>query len=1083
MLYNYYKYYFESGDNLSSNFSFFHGKWDVLANLGETAEKNLYHDPHTTIMKLRLFGETLTKFILASENIQEAFGTTQADRINTLRREGLLEPELVDIFETLRRKGNLAVHEAGFGSSEEAKSLVHLTFRLSVWFMEVYGDYEFVAPEYIEQQQQEAINPEQLQNEYDEKVKKLEEELEKIRKQAETEQPDVKNERKKVSKNFIRGQQLTEAETRIIIDGKLRAAGWEANTTSLNHHKHGTLPRKNHNMAIAEWKVDGGRADYALFVGLNLVGLIEAKAKKINIPASLESQTKVYAKNVIQLENEIITPTTGTYKVPFLYATNGRPYLKQLKEESGIWFWDSRKRKEHARPLEGWHSPDDLQLLLSQDDVDANKKLQAEDITKFGLRSYQQSAVLSAEAALIEGQRKMLIAMATGTGKTRTAIALMYRLIKSKKCRRILFLVDRNSLGQQTEDALKDTKIEGYSFADIYDIKSLEDMTPDVETKVHIATVQGMVRRLFYNEAEKIPSVGQYDFIIVDEAHRGYTSDREMSEDELQFRDQNEYISQYRRVIDYFDAACLGLTATPALHTTEIFGMPIYKYSYSEAVLDGFLVDHEPPYLFQTELSQLGITFEKDEEVEVYDVDKGEVELEKMEDTVHFEVEQFNRRVITEPFNRAVLNKLTEYIDPTGKEKTLIFAATDQHADLVVRLLKEAFKERGDDIEDDAIVKITASIYKPLSMIKRLKNERLPNVVVTVDLLTTGIDVPSITNLVFLRRIQSRILYDQMLGRATRLCTEIGKTHFNIYDAVGIYNRLQSYTEMKPVVKQPNISIGELYESLANSTTEDEATFFRDQLVAKLQRRKQRLNDEAQQKFKELSNGKSLDEWVKEIQSYTPKEAKQHSVLFGYIETYRVQSEKRYISNHEDKVTEVTRGYGEGNNRPEDYLDGFASFIQENLNIIPALHVVCTRPKDLTRQDLRELITILETKGFKQSHLQTAWKQTKNEDIAADIISFIRQAALGEALVEHETRIKRAMQKVYSLHDWTPRQKKWLERIEKQLLQVPVLAPTPQNAFSEEPFRSQGGYNTLKREFGDLIDNVVYTINENLYVS
>ncbi len=265
----------------------------------------------------------------------------------------------------------------------------------------------------------------------------------------------------------------------------------------------------------------------------------------------------------------------------------------------------------------------------------------------------------------------MLIAMATGTGKTRTAIALMYRLIKSKKCRRILFLVDRSSLGRQTEDALKDTKIEGYSFADIYDVKSLEDMTPEVETKVHIATVQGMVRRLFYNDNEQLPSVGQYDFIIVDEAHRGYTSDREMSEEELLFRDQNDYISQYRRVIDYFDAACLGLTATPALHTTEIFGMPIFKYSYSEAVLDGYLVDHEPPYLFQTELAKAGITFEKDTEVEVYDVDNGEVQLEKMEDTVHFEVEQFNRRVITEPFNRAVLTRLAEYIDPTGKKRRL----------------------------------------------------------------------------------------------------------------------------------------------------------------------------------------------------------------------------------------------------------------------------------------------------------------------------------------------------------------------------------------------------------------------------
>lgn len=836
-------------------------------------------------------------------------------------------------------------------------------------------------------------------------------------------------------------------------------------------------------MAIAEWKVDGGRVDYALFMGLQLVGLIEAKAQKKNIPGILESQTKEYAKNVIQHGKESITPTTGKYKVPFLYATNGRPYLKQLQEGSGIWFWDSRKPLEHARPLEGWHSPADLQLLLSQDDADANKRLEEEDITKFGLRHYQQNAVLATEAALKEGQRRMLAAMATGTGKTRTAIALMYRLIKTKKCRRILFLVDRKSLGKQTEDALKDTKIEGYSFSDIYDVKALEDMTPDVETKVQIATVQGMVRRLFYNESENMPSVGQYDFIIVDEAHRGYTSDREMSEEELTFRDQYDYISQYRRVIDYFDAACLGLTATPALHTTEIFGMPIYKYSYSEAVLDGYLVDHEPPYLFKTELSQAGISFEKEEEVEVFDVDSAEIQLEKMEDTIRFEVEQFNKKVITEPFNRAVLNKLTDYIDPTSKEKTLIFAATDQHADLIVRLLKEAFKERGDEVEDDAIVKITGYIYKPLETIKRFKNERLPNIVVTVDLLTTGIDVPAITNLVFLRRIQSRILYDQMLGRATRLCPEIGKTHFNIYDAVGIYDKLQSYTEMKPVVKQQNYTISQLHESLSNATSEEEEAFYRDQLVAKIQRRKQRFNEQGKQKFEELSNGKSLDEWVKEVQSHSSQDAKKDSVLFEFVEAFRAKGEKRYISKKEDEVTDVVRGYGEGNSRPEDYLDGFVQFIKENINEIPALQLVCTRPKDLTRQDLRELITILETKGFKQSHLQTAWKQTRNQDITADIISFIRQAALGEALVDHDTRIKNAMQKVYSLNDWTPRQKKWLERIEKQLLQVPVLAPTPQDAFSEEPFLSRGGYKMLKREFGDYIDKVVTTINDSLYIS
>lgn len=1070
-----------------SNFSFFKGDWEVLAKLGESAERNLYNDPHTSIIKLRLLGESIAKAVLASDNIRESYDTKQVDRLNTMKEEGLAEPEMLDIFHTLRRKGNSASYEASYGTTEEAKQLLALAYQIAIWFMEVYIDWEFVAPTYREPEREESskelqLKVQALEEEIAKKEKELLKQLDTIIDDAITK--DVRVRRKEKSKLHIQKHRLSEAQTRVLIDDKLRAAGWIVDTEKYNYKKHKTMPEKNKNMAIAEWKVGSKYADYALLIGLQLVGIVEAKAKHRDIPSALESQTKVYAREVQATEGIELLPSNGEYKVPFLYASNGRPYLRQLEDQSGIWFWDARNQMRRAHALEGWHSPADLKLLLDVDDEEANERLKNEDITKFGLRDYQQKAVLAAEEALMQGARKMLVAMATGTGKTRTAIALMYRLIKAKKCRRILFLVDRNSLGQQTADALKDSKMENdLSFTSIYDVKSVEDMTPDVETKVQIATVQGMVRRLFYSDNEQLPSVGQYDFIIVDEAHRGYTSDREMTDDELLFRDQNDYVSQYRRVIDYFDAAVLGLTATPALHTTEIFGSPIYKYSYTEAVLDGYLVDHEPPYLFETELQEHGIKFEKGEEVEVYDPEQGEIILEQLEDELKFEVEHFNKRVITEGFNRAILTKLTDYIDPESEEKTLIFAATDQHADLIVRLLKEAFEENGDEVSDDAIVKITGSIYHPNEMIKRFKNERLPNIVVTVDLLTTGIDVPAITNIVFLRRIKSRILYDQMLGRATRLCPDIGKSHFRIFDAVGIYNQLQKYTDMKPVVKQQKATIGELHESFVQAETQDEAQHFLDQLVAKVQRKKQTFNDEAKRQFEQLSKGVTVDEWAKEIKTYTPEQAQNHSILFDYVATYRTQRELQVISKHEDRAKDVKRGYGEGNERPADYLDGFVQFIRENMNDIPALQIVCTRPKDLTRKDLREIEVILATKHFKQEHLQTAWKQAKNEEIAADIISFIRQAALGEALVSTESRVKNAMQKVYSMHDWTPRQRKWLERIEKQLIEMPVLSPNPQDAFSEEPFKSQGGYNRLKKELGEEVDQIVKLINDSLYAS
>ena len=219
--------------------------------------------------------------------------------------------------------------------------------------------------------------------------------------------------------------------------------------------------------------------------------------------------------------------------------------------------------------------------------------------------------------------------MATGTGKTKISIALIYRLLKAQRFRRVLFLVDRSALGEQAANAFKDTRMENLqTFADIFGIKELDDQTPDTETAVHIATVQGMVQRVLYaGENQAPPPVDQYDCIIVDECHRGYLLDRELSDTELTFRGFEDYVSKYRRVIEYFDAVKVGLTATPALHTVEIFGQPIYTYSYRDAVIDGYLVDHEPPVQLTTYLSAHGITWQAGEEIKVYDSAANKIDL------------------------------------------------------------------------------------------------------------------------------------------------------------------------------------------------------------------------------------------------------------------------------------------------------------------------------------------------------------------------------------------------------------------------------------------------------------------------
>jgi len=1073
---------------MSGNFSFLSERWDILAQLGEMAERNVFIDPNTSLIKLRMFGETLTKYIYALEELTDTRELTQVERLNQLKQQDLLPQEVLDILHIIRKAGNRAAHEVGYGTTEEAVTHIQLAFKLSLWMMEVYGDWSFLALEFVtlskEHIQDNTEQLEQLTRSYEDRVKQLEAELQHVLESQQQVPTEMKNQRKAKSKEFLSMFDLNEAETRVIIDNQLRQAGWEVDSQKMRFGL-GIRPEKGRNLAIAEWRLKHGRADYALFCGLELVGIVEAKRYGKPVSSDIR-QAKDYAKEVIRHGDEIILGPYGDYQVPFLFSTNGREYLEQYKEQSGIWYLDARKFTNHSRSIYAWHSPEGLKQLLKQDIDKAKAGLEEDSLHYLNLRSYQEDAIRSVEQAITAGQRSILVAMATGTGKTRMAIGLIYRLIKHKRFNRILFLVDRSALGEQAESAFKDSRLENANtFTQIFELQSMQDKQPNLETKVHIATVQGMVKRLFYNDQDQdMPTIDQYDCILVDEAHRGYTLDKSMSDLEFQFRDHNDYVSKYRKVLDYFDAVRIGLTATPALHTTEIFNRPVFSYSYREAVIDGYLIDHEPPVQFETELKKNGIAWQVGEEVAIYDASTGQLDKEVLEDEVNIEVTQFNKSVITENFNRVILAELTKSIDPESDGKTLIFAATDDHADMIVRIFKEELEKQYGFVEDNAVMKITGSIKDPLQAIKLFKNERLPNIVVTVDLLTTGIDIPSITNIVFLRRVRSRILYEQMLGRATRRCDDIGKDHFMIYDAVGIYKSLLPYTDMKPIVTRPSITIEELVEELEQILEINQIKQHQDQILAKIQRKKRNWTDQHKQQFKALSGGLDIDTFIEDIKTLPPHEMSQklntEKSLVQFIDENKRRSGRIFISNHEDQLIGTTRGYGEAE-KPEDYLEGFEQFIKENMNLIPALSIICTRPSDLTRDELRKLKVALDQQGYSENYLQSAWRDAKNEDIAADIISFIRQKALGDPLISHEERIQRAMKSIFEMKVWSKVQKDWLKRIEKQLLKETVLDPIPEKAFDVEPFRSKGGYRQLNKIFDGELDTIVQTINFSLY--
>lgn len=771
--------------------------------------------------------------------------------------------------------------------------------------------------------------------------------------------------------------------------------------------------------------------------------------------------------------------------MPFLFATNGRPYLKQIETESGIWFRDCRATTNTARALSDWYTPDGLKAELDIDRVRADAALKTEPFNfGFPLRPYQQRAIETLETGLSAERRAMLVAMATGTGKTKLAIAFLYRMLATNRFRRVCFVVDRSALGTQTQDEFTTTKVVGMrAFADIFGLKGLGDKAPDVDTRVHICTIQGLVKRVLYaGDPASVPPIDQYDLMLIDECHRGYLLDREMSDAELEFRNQDDYVSKYRRVLEHFDAVKVGLTATPALHTADIFGDPVFTYSYREAVVDGFLIDHEPPHHIATQLSTGGITFDAGSQLELFDTTTGAIDLAQAPDELHFEVEQFNKAVITQPFNAAVCGELVNHIDPGLPGKTLIFAATDAHSDIVVAELKKAYTAAGIPIEDAAIKKLTGSVDRVGQHIRSFRNDANPKFAVTVDLLTTGIDIPSITNLVFLRRVNSRILYEQMLGRATRLCPEIGKETFRIFDAVGLYENLQQITDMKPVVVNPSISLTQLFDELAKATEDNHRRIIQDQIVVKLRRRLSKLSPAARERF-EAEVGEAPEATLDRIGNATPEAladwARSRPAIGPILDWDPASSGGRQlpISQHPDHVTAVTRGYGTPD-RPEDFLDSFAAFVRGNMNKIAALNVVVTRPRDLTREQLREVRLALDRENFSETNLRQAWKQAKNEDVAASIIGFIRQAALKEPLLPYDQRVERALAAILKKRAWTDPQRQWLKRIGEQLMKEIIV---DRSALDDTPFKEHGGFNRLNRQFNGELETILTDINEEFW--
>ena len=880
----------------------------------------------------------------------------------------------------------------------------------------------------------------------------------------------------------------SEATTRRLrVDKALRNAGWGPIVDFVKSANY-------QNGAVREYETLEGPADYILFHDGEALAVVEAK-KLSQGPQNVLSQAQRYARGFRGGEFKF-----GEYRLPFVYSTNGET----------IWFEDLRELSSRSRQLAKFHTPNALGELLLMEKEKADSWLATHPNDNPFLRTYQREAIESSERALSSGRRGMLLAMATGTGKTFVAISQIYRLLKSGFARRILFLVDRRALAAQAVGAFSSFEPEpGLKFDRIYEVYSQrfrrEDMPEEYKFDpnvlpadylinpkphhafVYVCTIQRMRINLFGREgmfsensgeseteddAEKLDiPIHAFDVVIADECHRGYTSTEE---------------GKWRQVLDHFDAVKIGLTATPAAHTTSYFKEIVYRYDYPRAVAAGYLVDYDAVSI-KSDITMKGMFLQEGEEVGISDTGTGKESFDVLEDEREYDTSDIEHKATAPDRNRKIVKEFARYALQQEKElghfpKTLVFAINDlqprvSHADQLVDTLRDEFG-RGDSF----VEKITGSptVDRPLKKIKQFRNRLLPAIVVTVDMLTTGVDVPKLENLVFLRPVKSRILFTQMLGRGTRRCEEINKTHFTVYDCFNgtlleYFRRATDFTEEPPV--KPTRTVREIVDAIYNNRDRD---YNLRALVKRLRRVEKNISAEGRDEFAELLPEGDIGAFVESLPTRIlgdwPGTIKiLRSASFQDLMEAYPRAPRAFVVAYgkEDMVSSeyVFRTTDGKELKPGDYLTRFEHFVRENPDHIDALSILLNKPSGFHTNELSDLRKKLASvpERFTEENLRRAYQND-----LADIISIVRHAANGEPLLSAEARVDQAIAKIKTGRKFTAEQEEWLQYIRDHLVRNLVIEHAD---FDYIPFSRHGGWQVANKVFQGKLELLLETIN------
>jgi type I restriction enzyme R subunit len=667
-------------------------------------------------------------------------------------------------------------------------------------------------------------------------------------------------------------------------------------------------------IAVKEYLTDVGPADYVLFVNKHAIGVIEAKRAEEGVRmTSHEEQTEDYASAKLKyLHNE---------KLAFGYESTG-----ELTR-----FTDYRDPKPRSRPVFTFHRPETFAEWIKQDHSLRTRLQNIPALPLQGLRDCQIIAIHHLEASFKANKPRALIQMATGAGKTFTAITFIYRLLKYAKAKRILFLVDTRNLGEQAEQEFMAyvPNDDNRKFTELYGVTRLKSSFIPGDNQVYISTIQRMYSILkgieldegaedtnpnetrwamskepppvIYNE--KIP-IEFFDFIVIDECHRSI-------------------YNLWKQVLDYFDVFQIGLTATPDNRTFGYFNQNLVSdYGYEKAVIDGVLVPYNV-FSIETKITKDGAKISIGEQVDKRERITRRKFWETVDEDIVYSGKQLDRDIVNKSQIRTIVRAIKETlpsmfpdrIDATGKfevPKTLIFAKTDSHAEDIIDIVREEFGE-----ENKFCKKITyRSEEDPKSILSQFRNDYYPRIAITVDMIATGTDIRPLEVLVFMRDVKSKSYYEQMKGRGTRTCSleqlkatgtpsaKYTKDHFVIIDTIGVEGSQK--TDSRPLERNPGMSLKDLLQHVAvGHTTEDILTTLANRLI----RLDKQIDEKEKNKLAEHTNGLTIHHIVQRLlNAYDPDTIEQIKAKV-YIEnpdTSPIELDKKIQAQHAQVIDDAT---------------------------------------------------------------------------------------------------------------------------------------------------------------------------------